>query len=356
MAGRGRRGWSRGLFQGDVADPASLTSIWALPDGGLAALEYVRARVMEGETAAPAPEPQASARMIAAMDAVLQTATLQELMHRQTAILLRPGQPDPMTPLYREVAISTAALETRLAASGQAQADPFLFSHLAGQLDRRMLSALLDDVPAGGPLVGGLEMAALHLNLSLTGILSDRFAVFAEMSRQPVRDGLRIGVEVPFVEAFADPKGFVLARERIKLARMRLVLDGVTHHALLITDPGALKPDLVKLNWSPAMTEGGAALREAVGRVGVGRMVLHRAESEAALAWGIGHGIMRFQGRYVDQMLGAERLRGCSHAGGCVLRQCVGRAATISTVGRAGCGNLALLDQAMPLGLAGAVA
>ena len=336
------------LFQGDAPDMAALRSVWPLPEAGLAALDYVHARVTEGGLAPPLPEPQASAGTIAAIDELVQTAPLAELMHRQTAILLRPGQPDPMTPLYREVAISTMALEARLAASGQAQADPFLFSHLMAQLDRRMLSALLSDVPGRGVLSGGLDMAALHVNLSLAGILSDRFAALAQACQRPIADGLRIAIEIPYVEVFADPKAFVLARERLRLARMRLVLDGMTHHALLITAPAALKADLVKLSWSPAMVDCGAGLRTAIAALGAKRVVLHRAEGESALAWGLGHGINRFQGRYVDQMLAAERLRGCSQTRGCTLRQCSDRAASTCGSARGGCGNLALLDMAAP--------
>ena len=338
------------LFQADIPEPSMLVSVFPLPDAGLAALEYVRGQVTATRAALPGPEVQGSARIIAALDKMLLTATSEELMHRQTGVLIRPGQAEPMVPLYREVAMSMAVLERRLAASGQAQADPFLFSHLATQLDRRMLAALLADVPTGGPLSRGLAGAALHINVSLSGILSDQFAAFAEACRESGARDVQIAIEVPFVEVFGDTKAFVLARERLRQAGLRLVLDGVTHQALLISNPAALDADYVKLNWSPAMAQGGAALRKAVARAGADRVVLHRAESEAALSWGLRHGIMRFQGRYLDQMLGAERMRSCSKATGCELKQCVGRAATIAVMERAMCGNHRLLDASMPVG------
>ncbi len=346
--GEGASGLITRLFQADTPNPATLRSLWPLPDDGIAALEYVHARVTDGGQAVPAPEPQASAGAIARMDELVQVAPLHELMHRQTAVLLQLGQTPPMTPIYREVAISTAALEARIAAAGQAQADPFLFNHLMAQLDRRMLDTLLTDIPGAGVLSGGLDLAALHVNLSLTGIMSDKFAALAEACRQPIADGLRLAIEVAYVEVFADPKLFVLARERVKLARMRLVLDGVTHHAMLITAPAALKADLLKLNWSPAMVDAGAGLRAAIARVGANRVVLHRAESEAALAWGMGHGIQRFQGYYVDQILAAERLRACGQGQNCTLRRCSVRAASAGSTVRAECANLPLLDLAAP--------
>ena len=335
------------LFQADAPDPATLRTAWLLPDDGAPALDYI------GQAAAAAKlparqEPQASAGAIAALTALVQTAPLQELMHRQTAILLRPGQAEPIAPLFREVAISTVALEARMACSGQAQADPFLFGHLMAQLDSRMLTAMLTDLPARGVLSGGTDVSGLNVNLAVAGILSDRFAAFAEACRTPIANGLRVGIEVPYVEVFADPKAFVLARERLRLARMQLVLDGVNHHTMLLTAPAALKPDLLKLSWSPGLKDAGTRLNEAVDQVGADRIVLHRVEGEAALAWGLGRGIHRFQGRYVDQMLAAERLRACSRAQGCTLRACTDRAAATNQVVRAGCGNHRLLDAGAP--------
>lgn len=354
--GEGALGLIGRLFQPDAASPAALRTLYPLPEAGLSALQYVHELVSDGDHALPAPEVQASAGAIAAMDEVARTAPLADLVHRQTAILLRPGQPDPLVPLFREVAISSLALERRIAATGPAQADPFLFSHLMAQLDRRMLTALVTDIPERGVLSRGLDVAALHVNVTLAGILSERFVALAEACRQPIMDGMRIAVEVPFGEVFADPKAFVLARERLKLARMHLVLDGVSMQALLVTTPGALKAELVKLNWSPAMVDAGPELRAAVERLGPGRIVLHRAEGEGALAWGLGQGIQRFQGYYVDQLLAAERLRTCRLALGCKLGQCAVRAATTSAAVRAECGNIALLDLAAPpraLALAG---
>jgi hypothetical protein len=76
------------------------------------------------------------------------------------------------------------------------------------------------------------------------------------------------------------------------------------------------------------------------------RIVLHRAETEAAVTWGQSQGISRFQGRHVDAMLGAGRILHCPISRGCTLRQCIERGAAIADVGRSGCGNTALLDGA----------
>ncbi len=391
------------LFQADGPSMDALLTTWSLPQAAAPALDYLRTRVHERDTqhtpiqdrSPRGPEPQAGTGAVAAMDAVVQTGALSDLMHRQTAVLLRPGAASPLVPLFREVAISTAVLEARIAAAGQvssiqgsaiqAAADPFLFNHLATRLDHRMLNELRTDVPHTGALSGNLGRAALHVNMTVPGILSAGFAAFADTCRAAVAGGLRIGVEVPFMEAFVDIKAFVLARERLLLSGMHLVLDGLTHQAAALTAPAVLQPALLKLSWSPAIATSGPAeqarLRTALAAIGPQRLVLHRVEDEAAVAWGLKHGILRFQGRYVDTMLAAARLRACPHGrpaaaqpaaaqptltrptiirpavtrpgpAACTLRQCQERASATGPAGRAGCRNTPLLDQAAPAGLA----
>lgn len=337
------------LFQADVADPSSLRSLWLLPGSGTAALAYIQTCLYVREPAGFAEEQRVSGSVIGLMDGLVQTAPVAELMHRQTAVILRPGQPQPIVPLFREVAISTAVLEARAAATGQVQTDQFLFSHLAVRLDRRMLGELTADVPGRGALSCGLGVAALHVNLTLAGILSEGFSAFAAACAAASSAGLRVAVELSYVEVFADVQSFVLARERLRLAGMALVLDGVAHPALLLSNPATLQPDLLKLNWSPALPACSAEMRQALQRLGLDRVVLHRAESEAALAWGMSQGIMRYQGRYVDQMLAAERMRACSFAAACTLRQCIDRAGASGPGARAACADLPLLDLGVPM-------
>jgi len=130
----------------------------------------------------------------------------------------------------------------------------------------------------------------------------------------------------------------------------------VSHHALMLTMPMVLEPDLVKLDWSPRLPEAGSAVDQAVMALGGSRVVLHRAETEEALSWGMAHGIRRFQGRHVDAMLAAGRIGACAHGGGCSLRQCIERASATGPGGRAGCNNPTLLDAAAPLAALAATA
>ena len=342
------------LFSIDVPDPAGVTTLWSLASDGDAVRQYVRARLLDAPPDPAVSEPTGSVHAIDAIDQVIQHSRISDLMQRQTAVLLAPngqaggGQPR-LRPLFREVTFSVAVLEARIAAVGQAKADPFLFRHLAGRLDGRMLDVLREDMQVNGPLTAGARGLGptLHLNLTVAGVLSDRFARFAATGRAV---GAQVGVEIPLVEACADPEAFMVARTRLRLAGLALVLDGVSHHALLLTMPMALEPDLVKLDWSPHLPEAGPALEQAVAALGGARVVLHRAETEEALSWGLAHGIRRFQGRHVDAMLAAGRIGACAQGGGCTLRQCIERASATGPGGRAGCNNPMLLDDASPSG------
>lgn len=348
------------LLRVDMPDPARVTTVWRLESALAALAAYAAERLAQGgqtviRPASPGPGLAAQTAVVEALAAIAEGPAIAGLMRRQTGVLVterHPGGPAnvPLRPLYREVTFSIAALEARIAAGGQAAADPFLFRHLAGRLDRRMLARLADAAGTGGVLdiaASGGGAAPLHINLTLPSILSDAFARFAGLCR---RLGARPGVEVTLVEACDDAAAFGRARQVLAEAGLTLVLDGVSYLALMLARPCALRPDLVKLDWSPRLDELAAEERQLVAaaleRIGAHRVVLHRAETEAALRWGMAQGVRRFQGRYVDAMLAAARMRDCSRAADCSLHQCGERSAATSQAGRAGCGAIGLLDGA----------
>ena len=246
--GAGVAGAMDTLLQGLASNPAYLRSLWTLPDEAMPTLHYVRLRAAEPKraaqaVAAAAAQPVAAARAgsAAAMGKLAHAAPLESLFFRQTAVILRPGHKQRIAPAFREIALAYPLLDGRITAAKQTDADPFLAGHFAAQLDRRLLTALKADL-AQGPLSGGPAGTALHVNLTLSAVLSQEFALFMAASEPAVAAGLRFAVEVPFVEVFADPKGFLLARERLRLASMSLVLDGIEPQALSHGAPGRTRP------------------------------------------------------------------------------------------------------------------
>ncbi len=331
------------LFRMDAPEPANLISLLSLTEDAAALRLYAAARLQEAAREIP-PELTGSAGAIDTMEELVRGTPLTNMLRRQTAVLIRPSGTDRLVPLYRQLSFNLAVLEARVAAIGEAHADPFLFRHLSSRLDARMLGALREDLREQGPLTrfsAGPDLP-LHISLTVQGILSAEFAAFAATCRGLTAE---IGVEVSLMEACGDPAGFALARDRLRLAGLRLVLDGVSHHALLLTLPAVLQPDLVKLEWSEQMPESGQAIPLAMDQIGADRVVLQGADTEAALAWGLAHGVRRFQGVCVDILLASERLRVCPAAAECTVRQCQERASATGPGGQTGCGNVVLLDR-----------
>jgi EAL domain-containing protein (putative c-di-GMP-specific phosphodiesterase class I) len=324
------------LFGADAPAADRLLSLWTLPQDSSLLEAYLGHPAL---SPVPREEPAAAPASISALDALIGATHLSDLIRRQTGIHLTAGG---MSVLYRELSFSIPALNARMNDSVPVDADPYLFRHLAARLDARMMDLV------GHELAGHQTPAprpSLHLNLTLHAILSPAFLRLADR----VRATAQIGVEIALVEAYADPRMFAAARMILRAHGFAVVLDAVTYSTLLVTRPEALDPDLVKLDWSPRMAtldeREQRLLAEAIQRLGPRRVVLHRAETEDALAWGIAQGIGRFQGRHVDAILAASRIAVCTYAAGCTLRQCAERAAATGTAGRSGCRDTALLDS-----------
>jgi EAL domain-containing protein (putative c-di-GMP-specific phosphodiesterase class I) len=342
------------LFAADTSDPANLTTLWRLEEEAASFRAYLAQRPADS-TVAPLPATDqasggASAAGLAALETLLATAQIPDLLAQQTAIELRPGRGQPLTarlaPLYRELTFSFATL-TEQRDIADACTDPFLVRHFAGRLDARMLHLLQQDLEAGGRLTRpavrqGLK---LHLNLTLEGIISPAFARLSQTARHI---GARLGVEITLMEAVSDLPLMQYAHSLLELAGFPLILDGLDQTSLVLTHSAALRPDLVKLTWSPRLADSPppakAAIDAAIERLTPARIVLARAETEEALVWGQSRGITRYQGFYLDAVRAAGRIAVCHSARACTLRQCMSRAGTLNAAIRGACGNPGLLD------------
>ena len=335
------------LLRADLPVSEDLVSVWPLEVSGDKVLSYALDQVAAdaAEPAAPA-DPRAQQGAADALAEVIGGPDIADVLRRQTAVLVAG---DGVRPLFRELRFSMSALEARLSLPVRADADPYVLRHLTERLDQRLLSLVglaLGTGEAADPAHAGIPT---HLNFTLGGLRSEGFAHFAERVTEA---GVPLGVEISVVEACADPDRFESARAVLRRLGMTLVLDGITPASLRLARVEALDPDLAKLTWSPHLAEAApdadAAARQLIEALGPDRVVLHHAETEAAMRWGVDRGLRRFQGRHVDAMLGALRLSGCPFARGCTLQQCIGRAAAADAAGRRDCRDHALLDQGAP--------
>ncbi len=328
------------LFRVDASRVEALLTLWRLPSDAASVLAYADRQPETPALPDQKLSPPAGAMLpdtTNAIDALLATERLSDLMRQQIAIRLDGG----MRPIFREMTFSMAALQARIAVMGPARTDPYLLRHLAARLDGRMLAGMAERLPPGD--------LPLHVNLTVAGVLSDAFPPFARAVEQA---GVAASAGLSMLEACADPPAFSEASARLRGHGFAVALDGIGHTALLMTRPRATGADWVKLDWSARLATGSkretTAMTEALDRIGTDRIVLQRAETEAAVAWGMAQGIRRFSGRHVDAMLAAARLAACRFAADCTLRQCVERASATEPGGRSGCRDVAGLNAGCP--------
>lgn len=324
--------------------PDRVASLWPLDSDAERLRSEIAARLEAHQANTGEADPAGAA------DGLTDSRPVVSVLHRQTA--LRPGE--RMRPLFREIRFSVSALEARLGLY-DAVDDPYLVRYLSSRLDRHLLATLARALGDGGPLdtlAAGPEAVPIHLNLTLSGILSPEFDRYAEALGRAGGSGRAPAIEIAFLDACADPAGFAGAETRLERFGMAVVLDAVPHQALLLMHPGRLTAGPLKLDWSPHIARLTAAeqsaIDTAIAEIGPARIVLQQADSEAALHWGRSRGIRDFQGRHLEAMQAALRMRHCPASAACSLRQCRERASAGTRAGRRGCANPALLDQAVP--------
>jgi hypothetical protein len=345
------------LFAADVPDPARLISYWRLDEDPAPFRGYVAGFVGVAapgrpKAAMPGEAMPASALSLAALEEIAAQAPLAELMVQQTGMRLDADRKKPLAhrlkPAFRGLGVSLAPLNLRPVVT-EALSDPYLLHHFSARLDARVLRLLHDDLRAEGRLTrpalhGGIP---IHLRLSLEAILSPGFA---RMSRLAHGAGVRMGIEVPVMQACVEMDLLDHVRSLLDLAGFELILGPLDAAMLKLVQTAQIRPDAVTVMWSQQLADASAdshgGLVAALALVGMDRIVLQGVESEQGLVWGKARGISRFSGGFFDQVQAAARMAGCPAAGACTLRQCVTRAGSQGATGRAGCTNPALLDSA----------
>ena len=320
------------LFRAEAPGDRQLLGIWTLPaDEAAVRMEFAASNEDGPATLDDQPVPLGA---IAAIGTLLASTAHSAFVRRQIAVRITASR---ITAVFQELSVSFPAIEARIGIQMAPNADPYLHRYVTGQLDTQILASL-----AGTAL---FDAPALNLNLPLSSVGTAAFAIVRDAAR---RAGFLLGIEIAVADALADLPLFQKTRAELQGDGCTVLLDGIDHQMLLHCDPAALQPDMMKLDWSPLLAtlpgREQRRMRRAIDTLGPERVVISRAETEAALVWGLGQGIACFQGRHVDLMLAADRLRGCAHSAGCTLRQCIDRAAASDGEGRQGCLDPGLLD------------
>ena len=143
-------------------------------------------------------------------------------------------------------------------------------------------------------------------------MLSRDFQQFVRAVEDSAKDTV---IEFQLIDVFADVGTFHYARDMLHEKGFRVLIDGLNPIALQFFEPARLAADFIKLEWSREFAgdvgdEHKLHIAQAVKNAGRTAAVLSRVESEEAMKFGLGLGIVQFQGFFVDKIAQAMRGKG----------------------------------------------
>lgn len=231
------------------------------------------------------------------LETLLATADISRMIRQQPICALTRDAPP--TRVFDEVYVSIGDLQRALAPDRNLTDDRWIFQRLTRTLDRRVLSAWRNGQ-------AGLPSQNVSLNLNVSTLLGPEFEAF-DRNLDPGARGT-IMIELNVVDIFGDIGAFVFARDFARERGYRVCIDGLTHLTATFVDRTRLDVDMIKIYWSPDITEEPAgkqaeALAASVRQTGAARVVLCRCDDARAVRAGLDLGIALFQGRQIDRML-----------------------------------------------------
>ncbi len=203
---------------------------------------------------------------------------------------------------FVEFFLSVGELQRAAAPNINILGDRWLFQDLSRTMDMRMLDTVVRAPHAR-------EAAAISLNLNLETVITTAFQGFlANMPKKVV-------VEVQPIDVFTNPSMFMDVQSAMKSMGHAMLIDGLNVATLRLLDAASLKPDYIKVAWSPELSEignssAGAVMAAVTAAVGEGKVIISRCESSKAMSWGLKNGVTLFQGRFLDSLKSNRRRAG----------------------------------------------
>jgi hypothetical protein len=219
---------------------------------------------------------------LAELEVALSSADMDRFLRRRPVCEALPDGTFHM--LYEQRVLLEEDIVATLSPDRVLWPDKWLARRLRRTLDRRILALL----SAPGELRG---TGPFGLQLSVEAVLSAEFVRFDSMLPGSLRGEVIIELEVG--DVMVDLPAFMFARDFAKGRGYLLQLGGVTEQLLDLFSLRATGLDLLALRCSPALLrrDGAETFADA------DHFVLTGADSPAAVAWGMAHGIRLFEGR-----------------------------------------------------------
>lgn len=175
------------------------------------------------------------------------------------------------------------------------------FLALCGSLDQRLLGMLSTHTNT-------IAGKTINLNLAVSSVIHSVFAGFVRAVPRAQR-GL-IGFELHRGDLLQDFSLTLSAIDLLRREGFRVIVDGITPDMLPYVDLGLLNVDTIKINVSKerVFELDSPAVRAAVARLPVEKIVFFRTDNERALAVGHELGVTHFQGWLIDDLAGKKKV------------------------------------------------
>ena len=243
---------------------------------------------------------QASLDVLVLLERALKQADVSNFLRRQPICFVEESM--EASPLSMEYYLSIQDIEKTLKTECDIQSNVWLFRHLTGILDKRMLPRVLESIKVG-------KQQIYNINLSLPSVLGRSFHQFHNAVK-----GLQksITIEIDMLEILANPSGFDFIRGYLKDRGYMVCIDCVPYSAHNLVDLSQLDYDQIKLIWSDEFVEGllGGGRKQFarwLNKHDVEKAVLCRCDQENGLEIAMSLGIHKFQGRLIESMLHKQR-------------------------------------------------
>jgi len=280
----------------------------------------------------PAAEPVS----LSGYDGLLDRLNLSHVFRRQSIVSIS----DPSMPklIFQRLSLDTLALQQAMASFSE---DRALLSHGQSFLQKSLLEALGDEGTRQSVLGGGL-IAPLFIDLSPELLPSPQASPYGDDEPANAR---ALYATLPLHEA-VTLGNLGARREALSREAWGIAVSGLCATALTLVDAEILPVDWLILHWSSSLEDTGPL--KALRRLEPDRLILDGCDGETALAWGLSQGIQLYSGPWIEEVIAAGRMDGCSKAALCTRAECRARGLATSPSGRLGCHMPHLLEAVLP--------
>jgi len=230
-------------------------------------------------------------------------ARIGDLVHRQPTVRVSANKKQELA--FREHYISMSELQSRIAPKVNIFSSHWLFQYLSETLDARVLEVL-----------SRLDYAAMDypvsINLNVSTIMSRPFQNFNTIVGEHTD---KVVVEIQMIDIFANMRSYEQTRDWLQERGYRVLIDGLNPLTLDFFNPITLAADFIKINWGPEV-QGGLGqgqtkqIASVLKQMKPGSVVLSRVDTEEGVSWGLGLGILCFQGHFIDKVVEAMAAKG----------------------------------------------